>query len=321
MLIVLWFSGWHYRTTIYLIHQAKGQFSILFHTESIDEFKKKGTLNEKQLALLDLIPQLKKYSVDSLGYKPTSNFETIFNQNEKPILYVISASENYSLVPYLWRFPLIGDVSYKGFFDKNLAEIELNKLKCNGYDVSIRPVSAWSTLGWLSDPLLSSHLNKEKGDFCNLLFHELFHATYYDASNVDLNENLATFIADKATLQFLSTDTLNLNLYKQSQTKYNLLNQLLSESNIQLKKFYSEQANRVNIIAKQKFLYNIKCKIDSFIYDSTMALKTKTKIDAEQNAFFIDYIQYHSQQDSLENAFNKIYKGSIRRMVQSLTKN
>ena len=49
-----------------------------------------------------------------------------------------------------------------------------------------------------------------------------------------------------------------------------------------------------------------------------LVLITEEEILLEQNAYFIDYMLYNSQQDSLENAFNKFYKGSIKNMVRSL---
>jgi predicted aminopeptidase len=285
----------------------------------MDSFKLNNSIPKDSQNLLELIPSIKKYSVDSLGYEPTGNFESIYNQKGRPILYVLTASEKYRLVPFLWQFPIIGKVSYKGFFDSTLASKERFKLICMGYDVSIRKVSAWSTLGWLNDPLLSSQLNREKGDFCNLLFHELFHATYFDANNVDLNENLATFIANKATLAFLSKDSLALQNYIDNQQSQNKVNKLMVEIIDSLNRFYSSTSNSIDVVRKQKMFYLIKKKIETHIENKPLKKRVIAKIDVEQNAFLIDYIQYHSQQDSLENAFNKIYKGSIKLMVQSLT--
>ena len=54
------------------------------------------------------------------------------------------------------------------------------------------------------------------------------------------------------------------------------------------------------------------------ITKKTLLSITHEEILTEQNAYFIDYMQYNSKQDSLENTFNKFYKGSIKNMVQSL---
>jgi predicted aminopeptidase len=204
------------QTFIYLFHQAMGQLSILVSTQSIDRFCDTSVLSIQEKENIALIETIKKYSIDSLAYSPTENFTRIYDQKNTTTLWVITACQPYSFDAYEWHFPIVGNVTYKGFFKRTFADKERMHLLAKGYDVDIRGVSAWSTLGWFSDPLLSSMLKRSKGSLCNLLFHELFHATYFAANSVDFNENIASFIAHKATLQFLKNDTSELNDYKQN---------------------------------------------------------------------------------------------------------
>ncbi len=318
--IVLCAAVYNYELSIYLLRQGNGQLHVLNGTESFEDYRTTNTLNEKEITNLNLIDLIKQYSVDSLGYKSTSNFTTIYDQKNKPILWVITASEKYDLKAVEWKFPLIGSVSYKGFFNKELALNEKNKLQANGYDVGIRSVSAWSTLGWFSDPLLSSHLTKTKGNFCNLLFHELFHATFYEASRINDNENLANFIAHKATIQFLKKDTLSLKEYMFDHNEREKLNKFLNSTTKTYKLFLDSILNHKNkLILKQKqLIFLIKKLKNEGIKKEKLVLITEEEILLEQNAYFIDYMQYNSRQDSLENAFNKFYRGSIKNMVRSL---
>ncbi|HOZ88166.1 MAG TPA: aminopeptidase, partial [Bacteroidia bacterium] len=206
----------HYRVSVYLLQQAAGQLHVLFNTTPIDEFKKRARLPEQESENLALVEQIKNFSVDNLGFSPTKNFTSVYDQRQSPVLWVITASEPYGFSAFQWQFPVVGEVSYKGFFKKQLAEKEYHHLRSLGYDVDLRNVSAWSTLGWFNDPLLSSMLQRKKGSLCNLLFHELFHATYYAPGSVDLNENLANFVAHKATLLFLRNDTAACRTYLQA---------------------------------------------------------------------------------------------------------
>lgn len=321
LLVGLWIAAYNYELSIYLLKQGKGQLMVLLYQESLTDYQLKHELSKQEKSNLILIESIKRFSIDSLGYKPTKNFTSIYNQDNKPILWVVTASKKYELNPYEWNFPLIGLASYKGFFNIELANKEKNKLMSKGYDVGIRTVSAWSTLGWLNDPLLSSHLSKKTGDFCNLLFHELFHATFYEASRINDNENLANFIAHKATIAFLRSDTLSLNDYIQNYNEREKLNAFLKEKTetykAYLKSIYS-QKNR--LILKQKhLLFLIKDLKKLGIKKKKRVLVTSEEILTEQNAYFIDYMQYNSKQDSLEKAFNKFYKASIKNMVQSLS--
>jgi predicted aminopeptidase len=311
-----------YETTIYLYYQSKGQISLLMNTQSFNEYKSQNALNPEQIQHLQLIEQIKKYSVDSLSYKPTKNFTTIYNQGKSPLLWVITASPKYKIEPYYWKFPIVGNVSYKGFFDKQKALAAKNKLICLGYDVDLRSVSAWSTLGWFSDPILSNMLNKNKGNLCNLIFHELFHATYYAKSSVDYNENLASFIAHKATLQFLKSDSLELEYYSNNYDDNLMIDAHMMREIKSLNQFYDSISD-----FKDGQKYDLKLKKISRIAGSLnkLPLNDKERIKRMQNnilefknAWFVDFGQYNSLQDSLEGVFNKFYQANLSKMVQSL---
>lgn len=318
--ISLTLSLFNLNLTVYLLYQAQGQLNIIFNTQSLSTFqhKKHLTLNEKEK--FKLISEIKKFSVDSLNYIPTNNFNTVYNQNNEPILWVITASEPYYLKEYLWKFPFLGKLSYKGFFKKNLALKEFNSLKSKGYDVDLRQVSSWSTLGWLNDPLISSTLNYPKGRFCNLLFHELFHSTFYKSNNVNLNENLAEFVAHKATLLFLKSDTLALKHYSEETKDHQTFEKFMVKQSILLNSFYDSIANYPNKNSlKLAKLQGICNQLNTLSFSENFnVLKRKDLIKQSKNAYFVDFLQYNSLQDSLEIVFNKFYNSNLAKMVQDL---
>lgn len=324
--ILLWlglcFASYCHNSTIYIFFQAKGQFSMLMNTQSFQDFEKGRQLSKKEKDNLILIESIKKYSVDSLFYKPTDNFTKIYDQGRSPLLWVVTASQKFKIEPYYWYFPIVGEVSYKGFFDEQKAQAEKNRLICAGYDVDLRSVSAWSTLGWFKDPVLSSMLSRSKGSLCNLIFHELFHATYYAKSSVDFNENLASFVAHKATLRFLSNDTTELNTYVNNDNDNILIQKLIGTELKELNRFYDSIAplsdSQKNLL-KLKKLNAIQRSISRApIKSKRHARAIQENISEFKNAWFVDFNQYNGMQDSLEGVFNKIYQSDIARMVQSL---
>lgn len=313
----------HYDTGIYLLYQAKGQLAVLNATQSVGDYAAEKQLTEREKSNLELVEKIKRYSVDSLGYLPTSNYTRIFDQRKQSTLWVITACEPYSFNAYNWEFPVVGGVSYKGFFEKELAEKEYHHLRAMNYDVDLRSVSAWSTLGWFSDPILSGMLVRSRAGMANLLFHELFHATYYAPGSVDLNENLANFIADKATLRFFKNDTAGIRTWLNHQTDQ----QVFSNYMLQKKKFLEQY---YITIAKKSNCLELKLRAIRHIADSIRYLPLHypdrytdraSEIMGAKNAFFIDFQQYESLQDSLEKVFNKFYGGSVKIFIEHLKLN
>lgn len=321
--IVAIICAFNYQTSIYLIYQAKGQLSVLLNTQPLQNFKVHNDLSQHDRDNLNLVEQVKQYSVDSLGYKPTRNFTTIYDQRSATTLWVITACNPYAFSAYEWSFPVVGRVSYKGFFKKDLAQKEYNHLIASGYDVDLRSVSAWSTLGWFSDPVLSSMLKRSKGGLSNLLFHELFHATYYAPGKVDFNENIASFIAHKATLLFLRSDTAELLRYMRSCKDNIVFSNYMLRKTAYLEKYYHEIENKPGRYElKLKALYHIADSIQFLpLADKKRFVARKEDIMKFKNAYFIDFKQYDSMQDSLESVFNKIYKGNLVKLVRDLKLN
>ncbi len=312
--------AFNFETSVYLIYQGKGQLSILLNTQTISEYAENNSLSQQERDNILLIEKIKAYSIDSLGYLPTKNFTTIYDQKQAPVLWVITACEPYQLQAFEWNFPVVGQVSYKGFFKQERALREYDHLIAGGYDVDMRSVSAWSTLGWFNDPLLSSMLHRSKGGLCNLLFHELFHATYYAPNSVNFNENIASFVAHKATLQFLKNDTAALRSYTNNFYDNAVYSRYMIRQTEFLRSYYPTIITKNNKqLLKFKTLYHIA---DSIKY---LPLIDKEKFNSKngdifkyKNAYFVDFEQYDSMQDSLDVIFNKIYRGNLKKMVQDL---
>src|SRR5688572_8846129 len=187
----------------YGVRQGYGQLNIVWSARPVEKFLADPSFPDSLKSQLRLIDEVRKFAIDSLGLKDTENYKTLYDQKGEEIMWVVLACEPFQLKPKEWRFPVIGSVPYKGFFNRDRAVSLKRELEAEGYDVIIRNPGGWSTLGWFTDPILSKMLSRSEGDLANLIIHEMSHATIFVKDSIDFNENLATFIGDRGAEQFL----------------------------------------------------------------------------------------------------------------------
>lgn len=293
---------------VYLLRQAKGQLAIISNTHQVETLLSKNILTEKEKEKIKLIQEIKEFAESSLGLKKTSNYTTYYNQHGKPILWMLTACEPYAFNEKVWQFPMLGEVSYKGFFNYQLAVTEANQLKMQGYDVDMGKVSAWSTLGILSDPILSSMLDDGEGALAELIIHELTHATLYFANQVDYNENFASFIGRQGALHFMALKfgphSHQMKTYQQEIIEETKLKTFLLQQKEQLANYYGGFTPELSSSEKkqmksQKIDEIIKAFYQLNIYSWKTRIKIAQKIKISGNAYFMSFNRYDAQYEQL----------------------
>jgi predicted aminopeptidase len=189
----------------YLLHAIEGQLDLACRARSIESAAADDDLDPRTRALLADVPRMKAFAVES-GLEPTSSYETLVGLDRPSVVYVVSAAPPLSLEPKRWWFPVAGNVPYLGWFDKNLAIQQARWLEAEGWDVDVRGASAYSTLGWFDDPVLSSMIEDADdalAELANVILHESVHATVYVPGQSSFNEGLATYIGDELTVRYL----------------------------------------------------------------------------------------------------------------------
>ena len=78
------------------------------------------------------------------------------------------------------------------------------RLEADGMDVLIGGASAFSTLGYFADPVVSSMITGPEYQLVEMLVHELAHQKFYLRGDSDLNEAFATAVAEYGTLRWLT---------------------------------------------------------------------------------------------------------------------
>jgi predicted aminopeptidase len=188
---------------LYLSKLGWHQSYITFRSVPIEEvFEDKGVGDEAK-DRIRFIQEVKRYGEEMLGLRKTNSYSRFFEIKD-PVLYVITASEKDRLHLYHWNFPIVGRVSYKSFFTRDGALKEKASLEQKGLDTFIQWTGAYSTLGWLRDPIFSNMLKWNEPTLANIILHEMTHATVYFKGQTDFNEQLASFIGNRGAINFLT---------------------------------------------------------------------------------------------------------------------
>ncbi len=327
ILLMLIAVGIFYRDLVsYGYMQAKGQIQILWNTKPVTEVLQDPTLPDSLKQRLQLIGEIKKFAIDSLGLDSSESYTTFYDQKGKPILWVLTACERFQMKPKEWRFPVIGTFAYKGFFDNARAQAEEKAFIDQGFDTQINEVSAWSTLGFFKDPILSSMLYRGEGSLANLIIHEMTHGTLFVKDNLELNENLASFVGDYGAIRFLTAkygkDSPQLEKYEFRKQYNDALSQHIVRGAHQLDSLYQNFPPSLTTAQKDTLkmasIKHIVISSDTLLGGVIGKKYPWRSKKLPNNAFFIGYLTYHSQQNQFQKEFQTQFKGDFRKYLSHL---
>ncbi len=188
----------------YIARGAWAEMRLLWNRKPIDEVLARGDLPADTRAKLETVLEVRKFAQDQLGLKVGGAYRAVSQVDSHAIVWVVMAAPRDSLTPLTWWFPIVGRVPYRGYFDKHDAEAEAKSLEDAGYDTFVRPAVAFSTLGFFNDPLLSNLLNLSRVELAGVIIHELFHRTFFLASDVMFDESAATWVGSRGAIDFFA---------------------------------------------------------------------------------------------------------------------
>jgi len=138
----------------------------------------------------------------ALGLEVGGQYTTYVPWPGDRVVTSVVATRPGEVEPAGFWFPIVGHVPYKGFFDPERAHAEAERLRARGLDVCEVPVPAYSTLGWLDDPVTEPMLRGGPGRIVETIVHELVHATVFVPDAADWNEGVATFVGQEASVRW-----------------------------------------------------------------------------------------------------------------------
>ena len=149
------------------------------------------------------VQDIKGFAVQTVGLKNNDNYTSYKEIDSDHLVDVVQACSAVSFDAYTWSYPFLGRLPYRGYYERPDAIAEASRLKGEGYDVIVRPVDAFSTLGFTKDPLYSFMKKYSAFRIASLIIHEQTHATLFLKGQAEFNEEMASFVGDEGAFEWL----------------------------------------------------------------------------------------------------------------------
>ncbi|MBC7916244.1 MAG: aminopeptidase [Rhodoferax sp.] len=182
----------------YLLQSARGHMAVVQAARPVDQWLAEDATPEDLKQRLRLAQELRRYAVETLKLPDNASYTRYATLPRRAVVWNVVAAPAFSLQPKTWCFPVTGCVAYRGYFNEPDAQAQAASLRLQGWEVSVYPVPAYSTLGktnWLGgDPLLSTFIHFPQGELARIIFHELAHQVLFVKDDTAFNESFATAV-------------------------------------------------------------------------------------------------------------------------------
>jgi len=181
-----------------------GQLELLRKRTPIEKLLADPDVDPKLKASLASVADIRRFASEELGLPDNDSYTSYVDLGRPYVVWNVVATPEFAVEPKRWCFPFVGCVGYRGFFDRGDAEKFAAGLAREGLDTYSGGSTAYSTLGYFADPVLSTMVGGGDQYVASLLFHELTHQKLYVKDDSEFSEALATVIEEYGTEKWLS---------------------------------------------------------------------------------------------------------------------
>ncbi|MCA0176741.1 MAG: aminopeptidase [Proteobacteria bacterium] len=182
----------------YLAQAAQGHLALLQAARPIPDWLADPATPAPLRERLARAQAMRDFAVRELHLPDNDSYRRYADLGRSAAVWNVVAAPELSLELVRSCFPLVGCIGYRGYYSEVDAQAEGQRLAGEGYEISVYPVPAYSTLGyanWLGgDPLLNTFALGSEDELARLMFHELAHQVAYAPGDTAFNESFATAV-------------------------------------------------------------------------------------------------------------------------------
>jgi predicted aminopeptidase len=228
-----------------------GQLELLRKREPIEDVIADEAADPKLKATLARIETMRRFAVDELLLPHNDSYTSYVELDRPYVVWNVVATPEFSVDPERWCFPFAGCVAYRGYFDKAAADRFAAKLAADGLDVHGGGSTAYSTLGYFDDPVLSTMVAGGEQYVASLLFHELAHQQLYIKGDSEFSEAFAMVVEEVGTERWLSRHgtPADLERYRARRQRREQFGELIATQQARLRALYASGADPAELRA------------------------------------------------------------------------
>ncbi len=175
----------------YYGQSVTGHLSLMAKRAPIDELVEADDTSQDLRTKLAHVQEVREFASAELGLPDNASYTSYVELDRSYVVWNVVATPEFSLEPRQWCFLVVGCVSYRGYYNKESALGFAQQLRDRGDDVMVAGATAYSTLGWFADPVLSTMLEQPDHYVVAVIIHELAHQRVYIKHDSAFNEAFA----------------------------------------------------------------------------------------------------------------------------------
>jgi predicted aminopeptidase len=226
----------------YLMQAARGQWQMQRHRESIATLLQSAATDTTLKRRLTEVRDAREFASRALGLPDNASYTRYKAVGRPYVVWNVVAAPEFSLEPKHWCFPITGCVAYRGYFREQSARSYAMTLQRQGFDVMVGGVSAYSTLGKFSDPVLDTMMRYGELQLAGIVFHELAHQMIYVRSDSEFNESFATVVENEGIARWLDAQGRSAELqgFRRNEAGEAGVQKLMAATRVQLQSLYQQ---------------------------------------------------------------------------------